>query len=123
MSSAASLNLGQSQNGVLRNGLTESQFAISTMFMKAFFWSKNSGLCFNSLPNNKINVTLVQIRGIFKENVTGKFNLFCHGSKTFWEKNEMLITSIFSLGQIFFFKDLFFRVVEKLGLCGIGLKG
>ena len=74
---------------------------------------------FNSLQNNNIlEYTKLQELADYKINVIQKLK-FVMGreGETVWEKEKVLVTSIFSFTNNVF-KTFLFQICEKLGLCG-----
>ena len=68
-----------------------------------FIWSK-----FKAFADNKINVAKMMISCLTMQ-------------KTLWEKEKMLVTSIFSFSHNIF-RSLIYQGISNLGLCDKGLK-
>ena len=71
------------------------------------------------------NFSLIQIQSIFRRHIKillKTFNLsLIIGKKTSWEKEEMLVTSIFSVSQQYFQLSFFPRLRQKSLSCVKGL--
>ena len=71
----------------------------------------------NSLPNDKfLDLSKLKAFAHLKINVREKSNLFWEVWKRLWEKEELLVTSIFSF-SLYVFKRLLSQGRLKLGLC------